>query len=73
MLAVDSAYTVWLRDVVARLGRPARSTVGEEGTKDAFLYVQNADRDTAYQVAGSPLLGHAYLRMEVRRVAVVIQ
>ena len=72
MLAVDSANTAWRRDVAARLGRPARSAVGEEGTKAAFLLVQHADRDAAFQVAVLSLIERAYLRMEVRLVAVAI-
>jgi predicted enzyme related to lactoylglutathione lyase len=49
MSVVDSVNTAWLRALVARSGWPKRSVVGEEGAHDAWLLVQHADRDTAFQ------------------------
>lgn len=66
MLAVDSANTAWLRGVVARRGWPTRAAVGEEGLNAAFLLVQHADRDTAFQSLILPLLERAYRSGDVK-------
>jgi hypothetical protein len=47
--AIDSANTAWLRDLVQRHGWPDSSVIGAEGAKGAFLLVQHADQDTAFQ------------------------
>jgi len=60
MLAVDTANTAWLRTVVGACGWPGRSLVGADGADAAFLLVQHADRDTAFQAAVLPLLERAY-------------
>jgi hypothetical protein len=49
VLAVDAANVTWLRDVVARVGWPGRSMVGEKGAHAAWLLAQHADRDPAFQ------------------------
>ncbi len=49
--AADSANTAWLRGAVASHGWPAQSTVGREAASAAFLLVQHASRDTAFQAA----------------------
>lgn len=49
--AVDSLNTEWLRAVVARRGWPAISQVGTEASGGAWLLVQHADRDPAFQRA----------------------
>jgi len=46
---VDRANTRWLHDIVQRYGWPARSLVGEDGIAAAWLLVQHADRDPAFQ------------------------
>lgn len=66
MLAMDSANTLWLRGVVARNGWPTRATVGEDGVNGAFLLVQHADRDTAFQSLVLPMLERAYRLGEVK-------
>jgi len=66
MLAMDSANTLWLRGVVARNGWPTRATVGEDGVNAAFLLVQHADRDTAFQSLVLPMLERAYRLAEVK-------
>ena len=47
--AIDSLNTVWLKGVVAERGWPKASEVGEDGASDAWLLVQHADRDRAFQ------------------------
>ena len=46
---VDEANTSWLKDVVAAVGWPGRSLVGDEGAHIAWLLAQHADRDRAFQ------------------------
>jgi hypothetical protein len=60
MVVVDTANTAWLRRVTARCGWPGRSLVGVEAANAAFLLVQHADRDTAFQARILPLLERAY-------------
>jgi hypothetical protein len=60
MLAVDIANTAWLKRIVAERGWPGRSVVGVDGANAAFLLVQHADRDTAFQARVLPLLERAY-------------
>lgn len=47
--AIDSLNTAWLKGVVAERGWPRASAVGAEGAHDAWLLVQHADRDPAFQ------------------------
>ncbi len=80
-LAIDSLNTAWLKGVVAERGWPKASEVGEEGASDAWLLVQHADRDRAFQrealglmeaaVAEGEASGSdfAYLTDRVRRAA----
>ncbi len=60
MLAVDTANTAWFKGVIAARGWPGRSLVGTDGASAAFLLVQHADRDTAFQARVLPLLEQAY-------------
>jgi hypothetical protein len=60
MAAVDTANTAWLRSVITARGWPGRSLVGGDGAEAAFLLVQHADRDTAFQASTLPLLEKAY-------------
>lgn len=46
---VDRDNTRWLREVVTAQGWPARSMVGDDGAIAAWLLVQHADRDLAFQ------------------------
>ena len=59
-LAVDTSNTAWLEGVVAARGWPGRSLVGADGANAAFLLVQHADRDTAFQARVLPLLEREY-------------
>src|SRR5215469_7157476 len=47
--SVDADNVAWLRDVVAEVGWPGRSMVGEDGAHAAWLLAQHADRDPAFQ------------------------
>lgn len=47
--AIDSANTAWLRETVALHGWPDQNVVGREGASAAFLIVQHATHDTAFQ------------------------
>ncbi|WP_109127229.1 DUF6624 domain-containing protein [Dyella sp. C11] len=47
--SVDAANTSWLKGVVARAGFPLPTQVGKQGVMDAWLLVQHADRDPAFQ------------------------
>lgn len=58
--SVDADNTAWLRDMVARHGWPGRSMVGADGAEAAFLLIQHADGDTAFQARVLPLLTQAY-------------
>jgi Family of unknown function (DUF6624) len=46
---VDADNLIWLKNVVAGVGWPGRSMVGEDGAHAAWLLAQHADRDPAFQ------------------------
>jgi len=62
MRTIDSSNALWLREAVARHGWPARDAVGEEAARAAFLLVQHADHDTAFQAAMLPEIEAAFRR-----------
>ena len=47
--SVDADNVAWLMHVVAEVGWPGRSMVGEDGAHAAWLLAQHADRDPAFQ------------------------
>lgn len=47
--AIDRENTAWLRDLVGTRGWPGASLVGRDGAKAAWLLVQHADHDPAFQ------------------------
>jgi hypothetical protein len=47
--SVDRANTARMKEIVARFGWPGQKMVGVDGAEAAFLLVQHADRDTAFQ------------------------
>jgi hypothetical protein len=49
--SVDARNTVRLREIVAEIGWPTRSKVGERAEHQAWLLVQHADRDVPFQRA----------------------
>lgn len=48
---VDGDNLAWLKDQVAKSGFPTVAEVGEQGMSAAFLLVQHADRDPAFQAS----------------------
>ena len=49
MTGVDGANTKRMKAIVARYGWPGNSLVGQDGANAAWLLVQHADRDLAFQ------------------------
>lgn len=56
MAAIDSANTTWLKAVVEQRGWPGRSMVGAEASEGAFLIVQHAVQDSAFQARALALM-----------------
>lgn len=56
---VDSSNTEWLKELLQKHSWPTRSAVGPDGASAAFVLVQHADRDTAFQIAALPLITEA--------------
>jgi hypothetical protein len=57
--AVDAANTARMKRIIAERGWPGRSMVGADGAQAAWLLVQHADHDPAFQRACPELLGQA--------------
>jgi hypothetical protein len=57
--AVDTSNTARMRTIIGQHGWPGRSLVGDDGAQAAWLLVQHADHDPAFQRACLELLGHA--------------
>ena len=68
MAAADAANLPWLRQLITDVGWPGKSLVGEDGAKDAWLLVQHADRDPAFQRRCLDLLTAAVGRGEAAAV-----
>lgn len=49
MAAADEENLPWLKQVIAEVGWPGKSLVGTAGAHHAWLLVQHADRDPAFQ------------------------
>src|SRR5689334_15826288 len=64
MTAADGENLPWLRQVVADVGWPGKSLVGEDGAQAAWLLAQHADRDPAFQRRCLDLLTAAVERGE---------
>jgi len=47
--SVDADNLTWLKDVVAEVGWPGRSMVGQDGAHAAWLLAQHADCDPVFQ------------------------
>lgn len=69
---IDSSNALWLQEAVARHGWPERDVVGEEGARAAFLLVQHADHDTAFQAAMLPALDAAFRRGQAEGQSVAL-
>lgn len=59
VVAVDVDNTDWLKKVVELYGWPGNALVGEDGASAAWLLVQHADRDPAFQKKCLGLLAKA--------------
>jgi uncharacterized protein DUF6624 len=49
LISVDARNTRRLREIVAEIGWPTRTKVGQQAEHLAWLLVQHADRDVAFQ------------------------
>ncbi|MDQ3334223.1 MAG: hypothetical protein M4D80_03610 [Myxococcota bacterium] len=58
--AIDTKATARMKEIVAKHGWPGKSLVGEDGASTAWLLVQHADMDKAFQKQCLPLLEQAY-------------
>ncbi|MHC4946826.1 MAG: DUF6624 domain-containing protein [Planctomycetota bacterium] len=58
-MAIDAANTARMKEIVDARGWPGFSLVGEDGALAAFLLVQHADADPAFQERCLPLLAEA--------------
>ena len=56
---VDADNLAWLKEVVAEVGWPGQSMVGEDGAHAAWLLAQHADQDPAFQLRCLELLTQA--------------
>lgn len=64
LTSVDAENLPWLRDLIAELGWPGRSMVGEDGAHAAWLLAQHADQDPAFQRRCLDLITEAVKRGE---------
>ena len=67
MERADSDNLPWIRQVIAEHGWPGRSDVGDDGAQAAWLLVQHADADPAFQRDCLGLLTSAVGQGEARR------
>ncbi|MCC4593297.1 hypothetical protein LL974_19385 [Xanthomonas campestris pv. cannae] len=63
-VAVDQDNTAWLKTMVAKMGWPTRTSVGEDGAKAAFLIAQHATLDPAFQEQVLALMQSALAQKE---------
>ncbi|AWH19495.1 hypothetical protein C1922_00895 [Stenotrophomonas sp. ZAC14D2_NAIMI4_7] len=66
------ANAEWLKSVIAEKGWPTRSKVGRDGAKAAWLLVQHADQDPAFQADVLPLIEQAAMAGEADRADVAL-
>jgi hypothetical protein len=64
MQEIDARNTAWMKGVVDKHGWPGQSLVGKDGAMKAWLLVQHADRDHAFQKRCLPLLAGAVKKGE---------
>ena len=63
---VDASNTRAIKQLLRRCGWPATSRYGQTASDDAWLLIQHADRDRAFQHRALPLLEAAVARGEAR-------
>jgi hypothetical protein len=61
---IDRKNTAWLKPIIERQGWPGVSLVGKDGGLAAWLLVQHADLDPAFQKRCLPLLAEAVHKKE---------
>ncbi|ATB46215.1 DUF6624 domain-containing protein [Corallococcus macrosporus] len=61
---VDARNTTWLKGVIAKQGWPGSALVGPRASFAAWLLVQHADQDVAFQSEVLPMLEQAVARGE---------
>jgi len=66
MQEIDVRNTAWMKEVVDKHGWPGKSLVGEDGALKAWLLVQHADLDRAFQKRCLPLLAAAVKKGEAQ-------
>lgn len=49
MMEIDRQNTSWLKEIVEKHGWPGKTLVGQDGAHSAWLLVQHADQDVAFQ------------------------
>ena len=64
MQEIDARNTAWMKEVVDKHGWPGKSLVGKDGAMRAWLLVQHADQDRAFQKRCLPLLAGAVKKGE---------
>lgn len=64
---IDADNTAWMRKLVARHGWPTLAEVGPEASGHAWLLVQHADQDVAFQEHCLALLTAAVARGEAEK------
>jgi hypothetical protein len=63
----DGEYTLRLKQIIAKVGWPGKSLVGPDGAGAAWLLVQHADADPAFQKRCLQLMRKAAVRGEIRK------
>jgi hypothetical protein len=63
--AIDRANTARMKEIVDKYGWPGKSLVGKDGANAAWLLVQHADLDPAFQKRCLELIGAAFKKGEV--------
>jgi hypothetical protein len=67
---VDAENLPWLKNVITETGWPGRAVVGDDGASAAWLLVQHADSDPAFQRQCLDLLTEAASRGEATKAQV---
>jgi hypothetical protein len=65
---IDAKATARMKEIVAEHGWPGASLVGDDGANTAWLLVQHADKDPAFQKQCLALLEKAYQAGEAREI-----
>ena len=60
IMLIDWDNTTWMKQVIEKHGWPGRTMVGRDGAQAAWLLVQHADRDPAFQRRCLELLTKVY-------------